>query len=441
MSIEESNRVNYWLDSYINKKIDTIIEEVTIDLSVHLNKPEGRRTTNREKRKKAVACFVCNTIRALNKGQDSLHISLRESNFSQVLNGRKTPLVSYTYTKALLEMAVLKGWIDLDIGGVDSWQQDEQGNWIPLESHYTTYRILEPLQKLLFPYLKHENKLWLLNNVLHLRDSDSKLMEFPKNNEVKKMITKIKAINKAAKIADFTYKGENMADVQFKRIFNGDFDKGGRFYTDGGVIQCWNQADRLDIQIDGEPVVEMDFGCFHPRMLYDLEGIALREGFDPYYVEWGGHYDSSEVRAFVKRALLIMINAEHEVGARGAIGKLIADETKAARRAAGKGQEYPKKYGSITSPVAITALMDELSMRNQSIEYYFNSGHGIVLQNMDSQIAEYVLDHFAVRGEVAVSVHDSFIVKESLKEELVSVMREAYIHVVGQDCNCVIEEK
>lgn len=439
--MEISNRINYWLDSYVNKSIEPVIHKITEDLSEYLNKNERRGSTNRTKRYKAVACFVCNTIRALNKNQDTVYISLNRNNFSTILNGRKTPLVSYSYTRAAMDMFSVKGWIDLDIGGVDSWKLDGSGNWIPDESHFSSYKILEPLQRILFPYLKHENKLWLLNNVLYLRDKDSNLVEFPNNNKVKKMISRINAINKAAKSATFTYRGEDMPDVQFKRIFNEDFNKGGRFYADGGTIQCWNQQDRLDIQIDGEPVVEMDFGCFHPRMLYAIEGIELEEGFDPYYVEWGSEYDPKEVRNFVKRALLIMINAEHEEGARGAIGKLIADETKAAKKAAEEDRQYIKKYGSIKSPVKITQLMDELSMRNQAIEYYFNSGHGIILQNLDSQIAEYVLDHFAVQGEAAVSVHDSFIVKESLKEELVSVMKEAYEHVVGNSFNCIVEEK
>ncbi|MBK6536869.1 MAG: hypothetical protein IPG09_03520 [Ignavibacteria bacterium] len=59
-----------------------------------------------------------------------------------------------------------------------------------------------------------------------------------------------------------------------KRVFCGDFTKGGRFY--GGSEQQPSSEMRKLIQINGEPVVELDYSSYHIRMLYHLRKRVLK---------------------------------------------------------------------------------------------------------------------------------------------------------------------
>jgi len=56
----------------------------------------------------------------------------------------------------------------------------------------------------------------------------------------------------------------------------------------------------------------------------------------------------------------------------------------------------------------------------------FFAGAWAELQYQDSLIADYVLGHMQARGQVALPVHDSFIVKDQHLAQLYSTMKEAY---------------
>ena len=86
----------------------------------------------------------------------------------------------------------------------------------------------------------------------------------------------------------------------------------------------------------------------------------------------------------------------------------------------------------------IIRLMEE---RNHYLCDKFYSGEGVKLQNIDSHIMDYILQHFSQKGETVIPIHDSVLVRESLKEELYGVMEDAYEHIMGSKYNCVIEEK
>ncbi len=88
------------------------------------------------------------------------------------------------------------------------------------------------------------------------------------------------------------------------RVFNFDFNHGGRFF--GSDWQRLNSSKRQLIKIDNSPVIELDFKSLHPTMLYALKGIQLES--DAYKLK--GY--SSEIRAFLKTVMLIRINTESD---------------------------------------------------------------------------------------------------------------------------------
>ena len=101
-----------------------------------------------------------------------------------------------------------------------------------------------------------------------LRDAEKKPIDYHDTRETTRMRREIEAQNEA--IAGAQFGGANV--VQFvaplHRIFNEGFSQGGRFYAEGGGWQNLPKAERQRIQIDDEPVVEVDYAEFHPALAY-----------------------------------------------------------------------------------------------------------------------------------------------------------------------------
>lgn len=208
--------------------------------------------------------------------------------------------------------------------------------------------------------------------------------------------------------------GEGTVDLPpfvLRRIFSrGSFELGGRFY--GGPWETLPSEDRGALLIDGEGVVELDFSSYHPRLIYQLEGIPLSSSVDPYEVPgWTeeGH------RQWCKTAFQQLINAEEGVKLRR------PPQVPAAKIGNGGWQK----------------LIRDVSDHNQDISKWFRSGRGLELQRLDSDIAEAVLLTLADQGVCCLSIHDNFIVPASHEDALRRAMTKAYKEVVSKKvCDC-----
>ncbi|QUD86238.1 hypothetical protein [Phenylobacterium montanum] len=183
------------------------------------------------------------------------------------------------------------------------------------------------------------------------------------------------------------------------RVFNdGEWSRGGRFY--GGWWQSMPKLARATITIDGEATVELDFKSFHPRMLYHLCSRPLDPDNDPYRL--GGLWRDVD-RDVVKVAFnqLLAIN----------------------------GDGRPKKPAKAKLPpgVSYKSLVEGLETRHLAIAGWLRQGLAVRLQNIDSMIAEAVLERFtrSLRRPV-LPVHDSFIVASRDEFDLGYAMSVAY---------------
>jgi hypothetical protein len=218
----------------------------------------------------------------------------------------------------------------------------------------------------------------------------------------------------------------NLNRKSLHRVFNENFDRGGRFY--GGWWQNVPEELRDHILIDSEPTVELDYKGFHIALLYALEGIDYyaQDGADPYVVEgWD--------RSSVKLLLQVLLNSKNR---QEAIGGFIDDRRK-------------KGLPTFTR-TEIIRLLDKFETMHAPIAKYFNAGEGVRLQNLDSRIAELVIRecmqngiidleaaerHEIIRHKFLVlPVHDSFRVKARYKEYLRRAMIQA-IESIGQELN------
>jgi len=100
-----------------------------------------------------------------------------------------------------------------------------------------------------------------------------------------------------------------------------------------------------------------------------------------------------------------------------------------------KSKRIAEPEGYDPDEVGLThkALRDHVCQYHGRISKYFCAGVGLELQYTDSCIAERVVGHFADRGLVCLPIHDSFIVQERHKEQLIRAMFLAYADIVGRE--------
>jgi len=216
---------------------------------------------------------------------------------------------------------------------------------------------------------------------------------------------------------DFTQK-------QLYRVFlDGSLDCHGRFYGPWHVNIP--EEYREKILIDGMPVAELDYGYFHPSMLYCLEGLDIPPG-DLYLLP--DYPTDKPWRNFIKQILLIRINAKSDGGAIGALRKDWAKKFKKAKK---QGKPIPKPPIPLEDP-EIMGIIKRLRERHAPIQHYFDRPDiGNILMNYDSQIAEQVMLHYAKKGIPALPIHDSFVVPVDYADECWDVMLDAFQDVMA----------
>ena len=134
-----------------------------------------------------------------------------------------------------------------------------------------------------------------------------------------------------------------------------------------------------------------------------------------------GYSNDHIFREFVKRMLLVMVNASDRPSVRGVLFEDVYNN---------KDLELPEEVGS-TKTADMFPLMDAFENKHRNIKDFFCTGKGIDLQYLDSQIAEKVLLHFSSMGYAILPLHDSFIIYQDLEDELKGSMEKAFYEMFG----------
>lgn len=194
-----------------------------------------------------------------------------------------------------------------------------------------------------------------------------------------------------------------------KRVFNnGDFEQGGRFYD--AEYQFLSEEERNWITINDEPVVELDYKTFHPRILYHKEGIDIKG--DLYLMA----NPKEELRPAIKKMMNMMINTKTDYRAIKAFDKdLLEDE---------KGGEI--QTAMLKHRVDGWDLVRMIHKAHKPIEKYFKSNIGVEIQYEDAELARSILTHFMKKRIACLCVHDSFLVQDKYKDELYTIMMSEY---------------
>jgi len=204
------------------------------------------------------------------------------------------------------------------------------------------------------------------------------------------------------------------------RVFNGglaaNWKRGGRFYR--GWWQQIDKEDRCKIYINDKPTLEVDFKAFHPNLLSNELGVKLSG--DPYDL---GKLVLPEVittkekqRDYVKLLVLMGINA---------------DSDKKAYKAF-RDSDSKDKLGKSLKDVQLAELLKGFIDKHPQFKGVLNTGQALRLMNIDSQIANSVLDHFTKKDIAVLCIHDSFIIQYDKEPELRRILDQA-THQITKD--------
>jgi hypothetical protein len=200
-----------------------------------------------------------------------------------------------------------------------------------------------------------------------------------------------------------------------RRIFNGDFDRGGRLYCHGSGFQNLPETERrhLLLAIDGQhhPVVEIDYANLHITMAYKEAGKQMPPG-DQYRIKG---FD----RELVKLVVNVLFNAASTQTATGAIAHRL-DSDRAVRSVAGICAGDTVACRNLAKK-----LVEVVKSRHAAIGDHFGSDCGARFQRRDSEMAIAVMrTMIAATGRCPLPVHDSFLVADRDVDRLRLTMTE-----------------
>ena len=303
-------------------------------------------------------------------------------------------------------------------------KEDTSGNKV--DSDYKETNKIKRMRSLLTEY----------NNLL--RQNFIAVPDYPKkcitkeyfNNKLKRYISQNKRI-------DFNQKF-------VRRIFNGDFNHGGRFY--GGFWFSLSAEWRKHIRINNNPVVEIDYSGIHIILLYGLKKLDYwrKHKTDPYtldkktmkqeYPEIKTDEDKLKFRELVKQVILVSLNSNDETSTCKSIIHSITNEVdeegnKKFEWFRNTYSQYDKKKDKkVLGHNVIKKLIGHIKDKHVDIREYFNSKQGSWVQNLDSLIAEQIIKFYTMEGIPVLCVHDSFIIDSSyiwdLEQRMKWVMEE-----------------
>ena len=208
-----------------------------------------------------------------------------------------------------------------------------------------------------------------------------------KDTEVTKLAERIKQ--------DDNKEPVDLSRKTLTRIFtNGSFEEGGRFYR--GWWQNVPSEYRKYITIDEAVTTEYDFSQLSPHMLYFAYNYEMgnEDAYDR--VLDGQHRD------VVKQAFNAMVQASTQLN------------------------HKPDKINLDGLEMDWRELRQRVLEAHKPIQHLFFTGIGNKLQFKDSCIAESVMLQFANQNQVALPIHDSFIMRQGYAGDLEEAMRRAF---------------
>lgn len=256
--------------------------------------------------------------------------------------------------------------------------------------------------------------------VVILRDQAKRLAPYSEDDRAEEIAT-VRAINAFIGAQRFDLKlpagvilkrRPNMRAKWLRRIYNINFERGGRFY--GGWWQGQPKEVRRFITINGEPTIELDYSSMHPRMLYHEAGIDYP----------GDPYDVPEIKKACALAGMPWKQGREIV-------KSLLPAILNARQL--KGLWSIKECRALPKTIRPVDALRAIQKHNEQIADRMFTGVGPLLMKKESDICAEVLHRAMDEGIPILSIHDSFIVQATNSEWLRNTMMTSYHNTLGRN--------
>lgn len=359
--------------------------------------------------------------KAIRYGGDRSIFSFNHKKYTKTYTGSKYT-INYDNMRALIQLMELQGLLTAYIGcttgdlkGLTYWEScihfhDKFLSLFPREKcmTYSQARVMDNI------------------SVLDLEKSTKKTPVDKSGYQlsglagIQPIRTSLENYNKLLAESDIYIAGDRAVALYFRK-FHDNLEKHGRFYT-ASTLQSERSLLRKSITINGNKTCEIDYSTMHPRILAELNGYVLPPDYDCYSVDVKTTLEPEVIRKLCKMALLLILNSGSKGQAYSSLAKYTRDES------------IPH------DKVLIHSIIDKMIKNNKHIsDHFFNKELWMKLQNIDSNIAAHIIDHFTKQGIPSLAYHDSFVVSYDKRDELSSVMFSAWEAVLGSNANCRVK--
>lgn len=430
--------MNYWIDYKVNKNlkyIGDLLYELCID------KFNLTTEVKRTKLRQAIYCLILNSHYYIAFNTKHMVVPLYKNDYSKPLiyNGRKVNRqVSYEYTMRLFEWLDDNCYCNLTRGGVNEWTKDKNDNWIATVYTQSVLHFNQPFLDLFKGSVEGNKDIQPHKDVIVIRDSNKNKIQKKLPPEVEHIRDVLLELMVFYKEVEVECEGETVY-IKLSKIYNNSsFEHGGRSFVIGEANKIMKKIKRKHIKVNGEATVELDYASIHPRLVATILGVKLPIGFDPYGIEVEG-YHPEPLRCICKLLVLCMFNANSRMSAIMAVNNELNKETIEVDGKEIPLMKYWRDQGMIPNKSELGRISDELLKHNPYMIDKAYTGCGLELQNLDSRVMDIILEDFVLNKEFVLPVHDSIIIRESIKDYGLKLMEDAFEQVMGTADNCVIK--
>ena len=392
---------------------DEFVKEITKEIELKENRGRARGDDIKVRFEYAVKFLISELWRnSLSYPPRESSVNLRSGYYSELPRYRDEKL-TYRQVKAAFEGMIDCRMIEVTTAG---FFKREQGSgqltrFIPTDNLLEKFESLEGHPAF---QLKSDTSgdIIILGDKIDNRQQDIDYLDTPKTDRFRSNLTKINDCfvkhwadmrivdTEVTKLAERIKQDEDKEPIDLSkrtltRIFtNGSFEEGGRFYR--GWWQNVPSEYRKFITIDEGVTTEYDFSQLSPHMLYFAYNHKLGEE-DAYDRVLDGEH-----RDIVKQAFNAMVQSSSPLN------------------------QKPHKINMDSMEMDWKELRQRILDAHKPIQELFFTGIGNQLQFKDSCIAENVMLQFAEKNQVALPIHDSFIMREGFAGDLEEAMRRAF---------------
>jgi hypothetical protein len=283
-----------------------------------------------------------------------------------------------------------------------------------------------------------------LRHVIELRDSKGQPQKTTGARALLSLEPPVKRLNRLLMNTDVHLDGQHLPSPQVKRVFNQDWNQGGRWYHQA---QNLSKAERSRLFINLEPVAELDYAAMHARMMYADAGQQYPLDADPYTLPGVPRavaklvflqllYDDNPVKAIQhlqSRQNPRLLEAWHQYRHKLELWQALPPDRR---------QRPPERpaclwdtFAPLSPDIDVNEAVAAFLSANKPIAAAFNKpGQALRVQYRDARIAGRIIAEFVKQETAILPIHDSFIVAKKHAELLSEIMAREYRRETGFDC-------